>query len=351
MATLTLKYVHEFQDRHGHWRRYYRRGGRRIVLPGEVGSDEFLAAYAAAKAEFAGAAPTKKAKPRDPRSVSALMALVRRSAEWRALAPSTVRTYDNVAKRIEAEYGDRSAATLPREAIKAIIADMADKPGAANNFLRIFRLMMRVAVDEGWRTDDPTATIRKIRYRKTGFQTWDEDAIAAFEARYALGTRERLAFALLLYTAQRRSDVVGMGWQHVRNGKIVLRQHKTGTELAIPIHRDLATVLAHTERDRLTFLLTSYGKPFVSAGFGNWFRDVCDAAGLPVLSAHGLRKAASRRLAEAGCTPHMIKAITGHKRLAEVDLYTERANRDALAEEAMRMIEAVPGTTGGNPRG
>ena len=39
-----------------------------------------------------------------------------------------------------------------------------------------------------------------------------------------------------------------------------------------------------------TFLVTEYGKPFTPAGFGNWFRQRCDEAGLPQCSAHGLRK-------------------------------------------------------------
>jgi hypothetical protein len=49
------------------------------------------------------------------------------------------------------------------------------------------------------------------------------------------------------------------------------------------------------------------GKPFTAAGFGNWFREQCNAACLPHCSFHGLRKAASVRLAEAGCTPHEMQ--------------------------------------------
>lgn len=51
-----------------------------------------------------------------------------------------------------------------------------------------------------------------------GFRTWNKDDILAFETRHPIGTRERLALALLLCTAQRRGDVVRMGRQHIRNG-------------------------------------------------------------------------------------------------------------------------------------
>jgi integrase len=86
--------------------------------------------------------------------------------------------------------------------------------------------------------------------------------------------------------------------------------------------------------DNLTYLVTVYGKPFTPAGFGNWFRDRCDEAGLPHCSAHGLRKAAARRLAEAGCSNQLIKAWTGHKGDSEVALYTRDADQIALSDQA-----------------
>jgi integrase len=86
---------------------------------------------------------------------------------------------------------------------------------------------------------------------------------------------------LLLYTAQRRGDVVRMGRQHFRNGMIEVKQQKTGTKLAIAIHPDLQAVLDATPSGHLTFLTTAFGKPFAAAGLTNWFREACNAAGLP----------------------------------------------------------------------
>jgi integrase len=63
-------------------------------------------------------------------------------------------------------------------------------------------------------------------------------------------------------------------------------------------------------------------------------RKWCAEAGLPECSAHGLRKACARRLAEAGATAHEIMAVTGHKTLAEVQRYTETAMREGLADSA-----------------
>lgn len=153
---------------------------------------------------------------------------------------------------------------------------------------------------------------------------------------------------LLLYTAQRRSDVVRMGRQHVRDGILTMRQQKTGAEVSIPMHPQLQAIIAATAKDNLTFLVTGAGKPFSPAGFTNWFRQCCNEAGLPKgCSPHGLRKAASRRLAEHGCSPHEIMAITGHKTLKEVTRYTAAVDRKRLAITAMS--KTITGTSSGKP--
>jgi hypothetical protein len=76
--------------------------------------------------------------------------------------------------------------------------------------------MMQHAVDIGVRADDPTRDVKAIRSKSDGFHSWDEADIAQFEQHYPVGTKPRLAEALLLFTGQRRGDVVGMGRQHVR---------------------------------------------------------------------------------------------------------------------------------------
>lgn len=191
----------------------------------------------------------------------------------------------------------------------------------------------------GLRSDDPTIGIKAPKAKSTGFHSWTEEEIAQFEERHAIGTKPRLAMALLLYTAQRRSDVVRMGRQHVKNGVMHIRQQKTGTELDIPLHPELRPIINASDTTGLTFLLTEKGAPFTAAGFGNWFRDQCNAAGLPKhCAAHGLRKAACRRLAEAGCTAPQIAAISGHRSLLEVQRYIEAAEKAKLARAAMDKV-------------
>jgi integrase len=253
-----------------------------------------------------------------PGTIRALAVSYYNSVAFRSMKPSTQSVYRNIIDRFcqetdkeGHEHGDKRAATLQREHVVKLMAARAQKPDSANGLRKAVRAMMKHAVEIGLRADDPTRDVRAIRVKSEGFHSWTDAEIAQFENRHPVGSRARLALALLLYTGQRRSDVVRMGRQHIRDAVLHIRQQKTGAELAIPVHPDLAAIVAETPADHLTFLTTQFGQSFKAAGFGNWFREQCDVAGLKHCSAHGLRKAAARRLAEAGCTEHEIAAITG----------------------------------------
>jgi integrase len=205
--------------------------------------------------------------------------------------------------------------------------------------LKALRGVATAAVAAGLIDEDPTAGIR-IKIPKTGgFKMWGEPEIEQFENYWPVGSRERLAFALLLYTGQRRGDVLRIGRQHIREGVLTVRQSKTGTVVVIPIHPELVAILEAPGPGNLTFLTTRSGAPFFPEHFTTWFGNACRAAGLPLgYSAHGLRKAMCRRLAEAGCSAPQIAAISGHLTLAEVQRYIEGANRKHMAHQAMQAI-------------
>src|SRR5262249_10080785 len=189
--------------------------------------------------------------------------------------------------------------------------------------------------------DDPTLGIR-LRPTNGEFHTWSEDEIAAFEAVHPIGSRERLAFALGLYSGQRRGDVIRMGRQHIRDGVLHVKQEKTGATLAIPVHPELVAVLATVPPTQMTFLQTQYGKPFAGKSFTMWFGEACDKAGLGAeCTFHGLRKAACRRLAEAGCSANEIAAISGHATLKQVAPHTTAAYQARMARTAMARTKAA----------
>ncbi len=244
----------------------------------------------------------------------------------------------------QAEHGNKPVARLERRHVREIVAKKAATPAAANNLLHMIRTLMRFAVEEEWRRDDPTVGVKSIHIKSDGFHTWNEEEIRAFEEYWPIGTRQRLAFALLLYTAQRSGDVRLMGRQHIQNGKIRVQQTKTGASLLIPIHQALQAVLDKHSLSHMTLVTTARGEPYTRKGFGNWFSDACRAAGLPKgCSAHGLRKAACRRLAEAGCSANTIASISGHKTLKEVSRYTKAADQELLAEAGIQAITSPDG--------
>jgi integrase len=208
--------------------------------------------------------------------------------------------------------------------------------------MKTLRGLMAFALADGIVTTDPTVGVKLARAKDTGgYVMWPVECIAQFRAAHQLGTRARLAIELLYGTVQRRGDVIKLGRQHVQNGVLSLRQQKTGVDIDIPVLPELQTAIdAMPGGGHLTFLVTEHGKPFTSAGFGNWFRDMCSQAGIAKnLSSHGLRKAGATRLAEHGCTDHEIMAWGGWKTLSEVQRYTRAASRKRLAKQAAVKLE------------
>lgn len=339
MTRLRLRYVHAFIDRHGKPRHYFRRAGfKQMPLPGDPGSEQFMEAYQSA---LAGAAPIEiGAKRIAAGSIAALVGAYLGSLSFNNLAPETQRSVRNILERFREDHGEKRVVTLHREHVQKMVSSRSDTPSAARNFLKALRALMGFAVEAGMRDDDPTTGVKRPKIKTPGFRTWTEEDIAAFEDAHPIGTQARLAMALMLYTGQRRSDIVHMGRQHVRNGVIEVRQSKTGAVLAIPIHPDLQAIIDATPTGELSYLTTTQRKPFKSsASFGNWFGDCCRAAGLPKgTAAHGFRKAACRRLAEAGCSASEIMAISGHKSLSEVQRYCAAADQARMARQGIAAI-------------
>jgi integrase len=338
MGSIRLKYIKSYVDRHGKARHYVRRpGSKAVALPGLPGSDEYMTAYAAALS-----APTVTpiievgATRTLAGSVSAMVVGYTGSADFHNLAPASQAQYRRILEGLRREHGNRSIATLERRHVVAMLDAKAETPIGARDFLRCLRLLIRYAISTGVIESDPTAGVRVKLPKSTGYRTWTEDDIAVFEAAYPIGSKPRLALALLLGTAARCADVVRLGRGNVRGGTIHLSQQKTGATLAIPITAELAEAInAAAPSEHMVFLVNERGGPFNAKAFGIWFTKRCKRAGLKGLSAHGLRKAACRRLAEAGCSANEIAAISGHKSLDEVARYTRAADQARMAKNAI----------------
>lgn len=328
-------HLHREVSRHGKvtWR-VRRKHGRRVTLTAEYGTPEFWAEYRVAleHATPPAAAPSGG-------SVEAVLNIYRRSPEWAALAPATRKQRETIYRAVLPVIGQVQLSKITSADLRASRDHRATTPHAANNFLKAMRGLFGWAAGRNLVKTNPTKDVPLLKGKNDaiGFHTWSEDELALFESRWPIGTRERLAFDLLLYTGLRRGDVVRLGRQHVRDGVLTLRTEKTGSPIVLPILPPLAASIDAATTGDLTFLVTDRGQPMVKESFGNWFRDACRAAAVPG-SAHGLRKAGATRAAENGATEAQLMAMFGWSTGKMAQHYTRAADKKRLAGEGAKFL-------------
>lgn len=332
------KYASAFIDNRGKQRIRLRRSGwKPHYIEADPASPEFTVEYnhwlATGKSSVGG-------ERFAPGSFDELIASFYKSPTWQELKASTQATYRGELERFRAQYGSRSAATMQAKHIATLVGRMLETPSAANNLKKRLGQLFDHAIILGWRTDNPARPVKSLKTRKGGFKTWQEEQIGIYEIAHPIGTKARLLFDLALYTAQRRSDLAVMGPQHIEKGRIRVRQLKTGKTLLIPIHPRLAQSIAATPLGHLAFITSDRGAPYTKESLGNWFKDQREGLGLEGYSLHGLRKAASRRMAEVGLSNQLIKSITGHVTDAEVSRYTQDAEQERMADLAMQSLSS-----------
>src|ERR1700730_17065836 len=328
------------ETRHGVLVWYVRRGhGRRVRIKAEYGSQDFWLQYRAA---LEGESVQSKAAK--PHTLAWALDRYRKSSAWAGLSTATRRQRENIYRAVIKTAGTRLLRDITTTVVREGRERRAETPHAANNFLKSMRGFLAWALEEQLITADPAKGIKLLAGTNDadGFHTWSQDELDRFEARWRLGTRERLAFDLLLYTGFRRGDAVRVGRQHVRDDVITIRtgkhrRGKPGEQVSIPILPPLAASIAATRTGDLTFLVTDAGRPWVKESFGNWFREACRAVGCPG-SAHGLRKAGATRAAERGATERQLMAIFGWSTGKMAQHYTRKADRKRLSQDAVHLL-------------
>lgn len=324
-------HLHLERTRHGKGVFYVRRGkGQRVRIRETFGSTEFDEAYLAA---LAGERPPTKPRA-DSGSLSWLIERYQDSTAWSRLSPATQSQRANIYKRVCETAGPNRFVDITKKVILAGRDRRKDTPFAANDFLKAMRALFKWALEADLIKTDPTDGVKGLGHKTIGFHTWSDDEIDRFEAHWPAGSRERLAFTILLYTGLRRGDAAMLGRQHVKNGIIAMRTMKTGAVVEIPILQELADVIAVSKTGDLAFIATEAGAPMTKESFGGWFKRACLSAGVPG-TAHGLRKAGATRAANNGATEAELEAIFGWHGGRMASLYTRNANRSRLARGAI----------------
>lgn len=334
LTRIKLDFVHEYKDRHGKTRRYVRRPGLpRVPLKGLPGSTEFMDTY---KAAISGAAPERPSR-HGSGSMGALITSFYRSTEFSNLSASSQATYRLILGGVAAKHGHRLVKQLEQTKARKIIEDIGvTRPGMANLTRKILRRLFAYAISLNWRTDNPFASVPS--YKLGEHHTWTDDELKQFEQRWPLGTRERLTYALLLYTGQRLSDVTRMKRAHIKTG-FPVKTKKTSADLAIPIHPEVRRAVRAMKATGLNLITDINGRPIQTARVGEFMAEAIDAANLPDRCVpHGLRKANQRLLAEHGGTTKELQAVSGHATLSESERYTRLADQKKLARSAMAKL-------------
>lgn len=339
--------VHGYINRHGRAVFYYRvPGAKKVRLRGHPGSDEFMRAYDLAKAGERPKVELGASRTKPGTVNAALVSYYGSSAFKDGLAKSTQNMRRAILENFRQDHGDKRVALMTQTALQNIINKK--KPTAQLNFRKAMRGFMDHCLAMNFIKTDPLASVKLVEVKSTGHHTWTTEECRQFAEHHKVGTRERLAYELLLQAGQARCDVVRMGRQHIRNGMMSMGRQKTGVQFHVEVTPALQQAIdAMPASDHLTFLRTSYDKPFTAAGFGNWFREVCDDAKMPKrCTSHGLRKAAATYFAEQGATDHQLMAWFGWTSISQAQVYTRAANRKRMAEAAGRLIT---GTGVGSP--
>lgn len=333
-------YVSSFEDRHGKRRYRFRRKGYAVHYFKEpFGTKAFEREYAAClEAEPApvGAGRIK------PGSVADVICRYYADTSFLDLREATKVVYRGVLERFRAKFGNDPMRAFDADRISRLMTAMRHKPHAAARLRKLLARLFVIArraklVPYGF---DPVKDAPPPKTETQGYHRWTEDELSAFEAKHPLGTKPRLAFALLLYGAQRSGDVRHMTHDTIAGDRIRLDQSKTSNAVDVPVVEPLREALNAGPLGATLLLETKDGEAFTPKGFYGMLKRACRLAGLPHCSPHGLRKSAARRCREAGCTDDEGMAITGHKSVREYHRYAGEDARGDRADAGMNKVMA-----------
>ncbi len=359
VVEIDFPYVERNVTRHFKVRYYLRIDGKRICrLPDAIGSEEFQAAYwAARKAHQPSAAP-------DPPAPQILSKIVKPNTfRWlcmeymssNAFKALDVTTQDRRRNIIEAMWKEPLSDTDGRLFAEMPLARMdvsnlevlrdrkREAPFAADERLKTLRQVFDTKKDGKPITPNIARLVEPFRPHSDGHETATSENLAAFIAHHGVKSKAVLYLAIQMFTGLRVSDLRVIGPQHRRKDVLKLRlfknRNRTPVDLEIAIHPILEAVLALHPVKGLTYLVTEFDKPFSSAkSLGNRVSDWWRQAGMAHLTSHSVRKGLATDLAHEEATDSMLEAMFGWKDGKTSKIYTRNAERARLARQSVARI-------------
>lgn len=303
-----LRYVTARPSARNPKRWYWQRPGHALVrLPDDPAARYGMVMRLNAEADTAR--PVQAAET----SVDWFIEKYRASDRFRQLGPKSQKIYERWLSQFSDDWGRLHIAAITRRVVVDLVESIESRSNRSHAVACLSGII-EIARYYGIKVDNPTHRLRLTR-NKPREQYWlpgDElkflDACATLAPEVAIPLRR--SFFLLLYTAQRPTDMLAMPWP--TGDWIKLRQEKTRALVDFPIHRNLRNELQGAARDGILVAGWKGSALYRYQQFRVAFRECCRIAGLTHLQARDLRRTAVVRLAEAGATVPEIAALTGH---------------------------------------
>jgi integrase len=259
------------------------------------------------------------------------------SPQFHEHQPGTQSQYRACLDIARTAWGSLPSASLLPHHVQAMMDRLAETPAKANNFLTAMRALSAYARPRQLLLQGVTEGVKAFA-TKGGHKPWTPEQLRAAHDR--LTGVVRRGIMLYLYTGQRGSDIVRLGFADIDDGGFSVRQRKTGREMWCPVLPELAAEIATWEKQPGPFLLQASGKPFSRKLFWEHFdRARVDIPELADVTLHGLRCTAVIRLRRAGLSVGQIGDIAGMS-LATIERYCRFADRKASGQAALVQLTA-----------
>jgi len=336
---------------------YHRATGTR--LHGAPGTQQFIIS-------FAGAEATMKERHVGD-TFSGLVRAYTGSTEFETrLSPATQREYKRLLTRSELEFSDLPMAALRDPRVREDFLVWREKIARtsglreADNRLSVVSAMLTWSTERGRLSTNPLKGVKRLYHANRAEIIWLPEHITGFMKVAPIELQRALVIAI--HTGLRQADILSLRWAAYDGAKITIRpgknqrKGKLAEPLPIPCTRALRRMLDAMDRPSHLILSTKTGRPFQKRYFARQWKAASREAGLDrvtlphttmevSLHFHDLRGTAVTMLAEAGCIPQQIAAITGHSlETISTILKHYQAPTRALAEQAILNFENSPRT-------
>jgi hypothetical protein len=308
------------------------RQGPRIRLPSDPQSPEFWTALRQAQG-IVGPVATDTVNALIDGYITAWPRLPKKLSE------ATQRQYRRYLKLASRAWGELKADCLRPAHMRAMMQGLAATPPKANSFLWCMSALSAWARVNDHISQSFVEGVKSFDLSDRGHKPWSPEQITVIHA-LPDGVMRRGLF-LYLYSGQRGSDVVRLGWTDIDEGGFALSrargtaQKKTKREVWCPIVPELAAEMAKWEKRPGPFLLQEIGKPYTRQRFGEHFDKLREET--PTLAGatlHGLRATAVIRLRQAGLEIPQISDIVGMS-LQTIERYCRFADKKASGKAAL----------------